>query len=366
MPTRPLVTSYREDLRLFPDYWHKVAIAVALVTAAVYPFVASPQWLTTGNDALIAIVGSVALMILTGFAGQISLGHAAFFALGAYTAGIMGTRWGIPFWMSLPLSGVVAAGTGLAIGVFALRLKGLYLAIVTIGLLVFVGHVLLAFPEFTRGSKGLDVPMDLWFSSGKSTAGTLLDFREPVQIGPLILTFERKLFFLFALIAMGATFLARNIQRSNMGRAMMAVRDHDLAASTLGVNPTRAKILAFGVSSFLAGIAGAMIAYKAERITVAPDLEALNESVLYIAMIVLGGVGTVFGAVAGALVFRFLSPLALAVGQHIPMFRDLSSNLQSTILFAVTVMAFMVFEPLGLFGVWLRIKRYFLAWPFRY
>lgn len=364
MPTRALLTRYENDLALFPDLWHRVGLVATTLTVALWPFLVSERWLTTGNTALVAIVGAVALMVLTGFAGQISLGHAAFLAVGAYTAAILGRRFGLPFWLILPAAGFLAAGVGLAVGVFALRLKGLYLAIVTIGLLVLVQHTLLSFPDWTGGLSGISVPMYAWFhdTGGPRARGW---FAETSLLGPLVFTAGRKLYFTYLLLAALVVWLARNVARTDTGRAMMAVRDHDLAASTLGVDPTRTKILAFGISSFLAGVAGAMFAFQQQYITVEPPFD-LHMSIAYIAMIVLGGMGRVFGAVAGALTYTFLTPLAEELGPHLPLLSRLSSAQQSTVLFTLVVIAFLAFEPLGVLGLWLRIKRYFMTWPFRY
>lgn len=361
MPTRALVTRYRDDLQMFPDMWHKVALALSVALVLVYPFYVGHQWMIVGNIALVAIVGSVALMILTGFAGQISLGHAAFLALGAYTAAVLGNRYQLPFWLLIPMGGAIAAGVGLAIGAFALRLKGLYLAIVTIGLLLLVQHTLLSFPKYTQGLTGISVPIYTWFGGDKKSAAAIYD---EWSLGPLTITFERKLYFIFLAIAILVTWIARNIQRSNTGRAMAAVRDHDLAASALGVNPARTKIMAFGISAFIAGMAGAMFGMQQQYITIDPF--NMNMSVEFIAMIVLGGIGTVFGAVAGAVAFVMLRPLAEDLGAKLPYIKELSSAQQSTVLFSVLVIAFLVVEPLGLYGIWLRVKRYFIAWPFRY
>lgn len=359
MPTRKLVTSYEDDQKLFPDLWHKIGLVVAIVFVVVFPFVASAKWLTVGNLALVAIVGSVGMMILTGFAGQISLGHAAFLAIGAYTCAVLGDALALPFWLCIPIAGVNAALVGLAIGPFALRLRGLYLAIVTLGLLFLVAHTLHSFPELTGGSSGIAVEM-LWGFGAESSS-----FHSTWSLGPIELTSERKLYFLFVLLASLTAFASKNIQRSDLGRAMIAVRDHDLAASVLGVNPARTKIVAFGISSFFAGIAGAMFAYQQQYITIEPPFD-LNMSVNYIAMVVIGGVGTTFGAVAGALAFTVVSPIAQVVGEWIPFVSQLSSAQQSTLLFAILVCFFLVFEPLGILGIWLKIKRYFSAWPFRY
>lgn len=363
MPTKKLVTSYRQDQRLFPDLWHKVGLVVGVVLALVFPFVVDSYWLSIGNQAMVAIVGAVGMMILTGFAGQISLGHAAFLALGAYTAGIMGFHGGMPFWLGIPAGGLVAAAVGLAVGPFALRLRGLYLAIVTLGLLFVVDHMLVSFPDWTGGISGLSVPMHTWFAESGSTG--FGSFGDPLSVGPVTLEFDQKLYFLFLLIAVGSTVASKNIQRSNTGRAMVAVRDHDLAAAVLGVNPAAAKITAFGLSSFFAGVAGAMFAYKQQFITIHPPFN-LAMSVDYIAIIVLGGIGTTFGAVAGALAFVVLTPLADLVGGYVPVLNQLSSGQQSTVLFATIVIVFLVLEPLGLYGIWLRVKRYFAAWPFTY
>jgi len=361
MPTRALVTSYEQDLALFPDRWHRIGIALFSAALLALPFLASARWLGVANLAMVAVVGSVALMILTGFAGQISMGHAAFLALGAYTTAVLGEQLALPFWLALPSGGVVAAAVGLAIGPFALRLRGLYLAIVTLGLVFLVNHLLLTFSDLTHGVSGIAVPMITGFGGDPTSSS----FLAPTQLGGVRIVGDQKLYFLFLALAIGTAWVGKNIQRSDTGRAMMAVRDQDLAASVLGVDPARTKVTAFGLSSFLAGIAGGMFALQQQYITIEPPFD-LNMSIEYIAMIVLGGMGTVFGAVAGAVALVTLSPLAEIVGRQLPLIERLSSAQQSTVLFSALVLAVLVFEPLGLLGVWLRIKRYFAAWPFRY
>jgi branched-chain amino acid transport system permease protein len=362
MPNRPLAVRYTDDFKLLAGRWERIGIIFLSIVILVYPWAVNTNWVTVANLALIAVVGSTALMILTGFTGQISLGHAAFLAIGAYTTAILGNQFGLPFWILLPLGGLAAAAAGLAIGPFALRLEGLYLAIVTIGLAFLTNHVLLSFPEVTGGSIGLAVPASLGFGS---SAGLPDFFTETQRLGSFEFNFERKLYAVFSMIAVLTVLAARNLARSNTGRAMMAVRDHDVAASVMGVNPARAKITAFGISSFFGGVAGGMFALQQQYLTVDPPFNLLL-SVQYIAMIVLGGIGTVFGAVAGALAFVFLSPLLEMFGRATPLLNQLSSSMQSTLLFAVLVIACLIFEPLGLYGLWLRVKRYFMAWPFRY
>lgn len=356
---RKLITRYEHDLALFPDRWHTVGWILGAAVAMVYPFVVSDAWLTIGNLALVAVVGAVGLMILTGMTGLISLGQAAFLALGAYTTAVLGSRLHLPVFLLVPLSGAVAATVGLAVGVFALRLEGLYLAIVTLGLIFLVNHGLLSFPEYTQGLTGIAVPVHVWFG------GDADSIHEPVTVLGLTFTFERKLYAGFLALAGLVAYLARNLQRTATGRAFMAVRDRDLAAAALGVSPARAKILAFGISSFLAGVAGSMFALQQQYITVDPPFN-LYMSVQYIAMIVIGGLGTVFGAVAGALVFTMLQPLLERAGAMLPVATALSPPQKATMMFSVLVILVLAFEPLGITGLWLRIKRYFAAWPFRY
>ena len=364
MPTRKLVTSYEEDLRLFPDVWHKVGLVCAVLVVVAYPFVMDGKWISVANGAWIAAVGAVGMMILTGFAGQISLGHAAFLAIGAYSSAVLTEQFHIPFWICMPIGGLLAAVAGLLIGPFALRLRGLYLAIVTLGLVTMVNHLLMTFDDFTHGANGIAVAAYGWFPA-ESEVSSFGSFADKSTILGFEFDLQRKLYFVFVLVAAAAAWASKNIQRSSIGRAMVAVRDHDLAAAVLGVQPARTKVIAFGVSSFFGGIAGSMFAYQQQYITVEPPFD-LSMSVMYIAMIVLGGIGTTFGAVAGAIAYTVMVPLAEVVGGALPLVDQLSSSQQSTFLFAVVVIGFLIFEPLGLLGLWLRVKRYFVAWPFRY
>jgi branched-chain amino acid transport system permease protein len=364
LPLRPLVVHYEQDLKLFPGFWQKLGLTLGLVVVLVYPFAANAHWLSIANLTLIMTVGAVGLMILTGFTGQISLGHAAFMAIGAYTAGVLGTRMGLPFWLILPIGGLLAAVVGLVVGPFALRLKGLYLVIVTLGLLFLVNHLLVSYPRVTGGVAGIGVPVHLWFTE-PGTSGALSPFARTHRIGGLAFGLQAKLYFLFVLLAAGAVWCGKNLQRSNTGRAMMAVRDHDLAAAVMGVNPARYKIIAFGVSSFLAGLAGTMFAFQQQYITVDPPFNLLL-SIEFIAIIVIGGLGGVFGAVAGTILYTAVGPLSHTVGDAVPYLSRLSTHQQSVLGLALVVTLFMAFEPLGLLGVWLRVKRYFMGWPFRY
>jgi len=366
MAIRPLVTRYEDDLAIFPDFWHKLGVGLALVALLVFPLLASSYWMAIANATFVTIVASIGMMILTGYTGQVSLGHAAFLAIGAYTAAILGYHLGLPFWLIIPTAGIIAALVGLAIGPFALRLEGLYLAIVTVGLLFLVQYLLRAMPSLTFAHKGIKVPMHIWFAAPKASAVTafakswhfpglrfVID-GQAWRLGSFTITFAQKLYALYLLLALAAMWCGKNIQRSHTGRAMMAVRDHDLAAAVMGVNLANAKIIAFGLSSFFAGVAGAMYGFQQQHITIDPPFN-LEMSVQYIAIIVIGGIGTLFGAVAGAIVYTVLYPVTESIGKLIPYLNTLSSHQQSIVLFSLVVCGFR-----------LRVKRYFMAWPFRY
>ncbi len=364
MPIRPLVTRYEDDLALFPTRWNKIALTLAVIVLLVTPLVANRYWMDVVNLTAVYVVGAVALVILTGFTGQISLGHAGFLAVGAYSAAVLGNHLGVPFWLVVPAAGLAAAGVGLLAGPFALRLRGLYLAIITVGLVFVVNHVLRSLPGLTGGVQGTSVPM-LWWFDKEGAADFLGGYRAATSMGPLTLDTDVKIYLLFVLLAAFAIWCGVNIRRSNSGRAMMAVRDHDLAAAVLGVSPAKYKIVAFGISSFLAGVAGAMYAFKAAYITISPPFD-MNMSVEFIAIIVIGGATTVFGAVVGALFFGLVRPLAESLANRIDLLEALTASQQSLLILATLVIGFMLVEPTGLRGLWVKLKRYFTTWPFRY
>ena len=358
MPTKPLSVRYEDDLRLLSSRWRQAGVILLVLVALVFPLRASSLWLTLGSEILVLTVGAVGLMILTGFTGQISIGHAAFIGIGGYTAAILGGTYGVPFWLILPVAGVLSAAVGLAIGPFALRLKGLYLAIVTLGLVFLVAHVLRSFPEVTGGLAGISVPMLWWFD------GPTVSTSQVEVLGTPLSSMIQK-YYIFLILTVIAVLFATNLRRSHTGRSMAAVRDRDVAAAVLGVDVARTKYIAFGVSSFLAGVAGAMFGWEAQFLTIDATVNLLI-SVEYIAIIVIGGLGTVVGAVFGAVVFVAFGQFADAFLGELPIISELSGAQRKAAFQAILVTSFLMAEPLGLFGIWLRVKSYFMAWPFRY
>lgn len=360
MPTRRLSIRYEDELRLWPSRWHHAGAGLLCAVALAYPLLLGGRWLTLANLTLVAVVGSVGLMILTGFAGQISLGHAAFLAAGAYTAAISSFTFGAPFWLGMVAGTLVAAVLGLVVGPFAFRLRGLYLAIVTLGLVFVVQHVLLTYSSVTGGATGIRAPMHWWFAE----PGARSTFGIRVELGPVELGGSQQLYYLYLAIAALVTWFAANLRRSRTGRAMAAVRDRDIAAAVVGVPLRRIKLVAFGLSSGFAGLAGAMLAFQQQLITVDPPFNLLL-SIQYVAMIVLGGLGTVAGAVLGALAYTMLGPVAEALAQGVPVMQRLTSPQQQVFLLSVLVIGFLAVEPLGLYGLWLRLRRYLSLWPFK-
>jgi branched-chain amino acid transport system permease protein len=355
-----MVRRYGDDLRLFRTRSMKIAYVTLAVVVALLPFRMSDFQASVMVYAGVAAIGAIGLNLLTGFTGQVSLGHAAFLGAGAYTAAYVGGELDLPFLVWLPVAGLVSAAVGAAIGPFALRLRGNYLAIVTLGL-VFVGQYV--FENWTSVTGG---------SNGRSVTA-------PVAIGPLdfadLSIFGRQLtrdggyFYLVWILVAVVALLAKNLVRSRPGRAMQAVRDRDQAAEAIGVHLARYKVLAFVISSALAGMAGAL--YGSYQRFVNPAEFSLFVSIAYIAMIVVGGAGTIFGSVLGA-VFITTVPRVIEELSAIPAVERLLETLGITVfslnqaVFGLLIVLFLILEPRGLAAIWLRIRLYFRAWPFSY
>lgn len=326
--------------------WSFVALLFAL--ALVAPFVIGNYQVTLLVSTLIAIVGAVGLNMLTGTTGLISLGQAGFLAVGAYTNAILMMDFGWPVWLSLPAAGVVAALISILVGVPSLRLKGLYLAITTLAFAFIINHVILYAEWLTHGPNGI-------FVSGAKMFGF------DIQKG-------KPLYYTTLAVAAIVVFAALNIQRSRIGRAWMAIRDHDIAARVMGVDLVRYKLYAFMVSSFIVGIAGALISLQIRFVNI--DVFALILSIEALAIIILGGLGSIAGAILGAI---FLSLLPEAIRLFFETFSDTNSSFYTTyvyeirgITYGVVIIAFLRLKPEGLIGLWRDIRKYWSNWPLAY
>jgi branched-chain amino acid transport system permease protein len=359
MSTMP--RTYAGDGALVGTTWRRVWLGVLVAVALAFPFLSGRFWLTVVNFAVIAAIGALGLNVLAGYTGQVSLGHAFFLGAGAYTAAYLGGDLHWPFVVWVPAAGVVAALFGALVGPTALRLKGLYLAIVTLGL-VFVGnHIFNNLPRLTGGPVGRRIP-------APALGG--LDFAAGAQVGPVTLSRDQLYYFLVvALLAIAVLFVA-NVIRTRPGRAFRAVRDRELAAEIVGVGLARTKVSAFILSAFLAGVTGALLASYLSFVI--PDYWDLLLSIEYVAMIIIGGVGTILGSLLGAAFIVALPRVIESVSDQIPFLEHgagsggISVHDFNTILFGVLIIVFLVFEPDGLAGIYRRAQTYFKAWPFTF
>ncbi|MBL7213899.1 MAG: branched-chain amino acid ABC transporter permease [Desulfobacteraceae bacterium] len=338
--------TYIRDEAIFQSVFVKVWLALFLVFLLIFPFLVNEYVLYIANLIGIAIIGAHGLNLLTGFTGQISLGHAAFMGVGAYTSAILITRVGIPFWWTVPMAGIMSAFAGVIIGIPSLRIKGLYLAIATIAAQFIFEYVFMTWESMTHGIRGINVP-------------------DPELFGFQFDT-EQKFYFITLFFVIIGTLYARNLIRSRVGRAFIAIRDRDLAAELMGINLFRYKLTSFAVSSFYAGVAGSLWVSFMNIVT--PEHFPLTLSIEYLAMIIVGGLGSVIGSIYGAM-FMVLVPELLKFGtefiKNIPAFQHIFAPLRE-VVFGALIVFFLIFEPRGLAEMWRRIKNFFLLWPFSY
>lgn len=318
-----------------------LAVLAFAVVAIVLPFGLNAFWLSTAVFVLIAAIGATGLGVLTGYTGQISLGHAFFLAVGAYTAAVLGGNDHLTAAIWLPAAGIVAGLCGAIVGPTALRLRGLYLAIVTIGLVYIGQHIWFNVPAISGGPGGRSFP-PVQFGSFNFSVG------QQLTLGGLVID-HNGLYYYLSLILLGlAMAFVWNLTRTRPGRAMQAVRERELPASIMGVNLARTKVSAFVISSFMAGVSGALYASFLSFVT--PDQWSLLLSINYVAAIIVGGIGTVWGPLLGSIVIFALPSI---FQQFIPQSSSggLSVDDLSAIAYGLLIIVFFVLEPRGLVGL---------------
>jgi branched-chain amino acid transport system permease protein len=339
--------TYIKDEEIFQSLFVKLWMCLFLLFLAAFPFLANPYLLYVANMIGFAVIAAVGLNLLTGFTGQISLGHAAFAGVGGYTSAILITRLGFSFWIALPCAGMMAAIAGLIIGIPSLRVKGLYLCIATLAAQFIFDFFFIHWEGLTHGIRGINVP--------------------PPSLGSFLINTEKRFYFLTLIMVVLAVGYARNLVRSRVGRAFVAIRDRDLAAEIIGINLFRYKLIAFAISSFYAGIAGALWVGFIRIVT--PEHFPFYLSIQYLAMVIVGGLGSVLGSIFGA-VFMTLVPELLNVLSGI--LKDIFTGTTQLfiplkeVVFGSLIVLFLIFEPRGLAEIWRRIKAFFLLWPFSY
>ncbi len=365
MRGRPqLYTAYEHDMALLNTGAKRLWVGVLVAAALLVPFRVEDDLLQILAVGFVAAIGAIGLNLVSGYAGQVSLGHAFFLGIGAYTAAAVsgdsddGRLIGfgvtfLPVW--LLAGGLVAAVAGVIVAPLAVRLRGLYLAIVTLGLVFLGAHI---FKEWSELTGGVGV--------GRSAAvPEMFSFRFDQDSS--YLSRDQQLYLLMLVLLAVFAVLARNLARSRIGRAFAAIRDRDVAAEIIGVSLVRYKVLAFGVSSFYAGCAGALLYTISGHFD--PGTFGLVLSIQYIAMILIGGVATISGSIMGGLFITLLPRITSEAPALLPFISAEPTSSPNVfqlelVLYGSLIILFLVFEPRGLYGIWVRIRNYWKLWPF--
>ena len=339
--------SYRSDERIFDTTTPIIAVVVLLLVLGVVPTFAPTYVLDVLNRIGIAIIGALGLNILIGYTGQISIGHAAFLAVGAYATAILEAKAGLPFYLAIPAAAVLTSLFGLLFGVPSLRLKGLYLAIATLAAHFITTYVIIHWEGMTNGVLGFNVP--------------------PATVVGLPLDSDARIFYLIFALVVPAILFTKNLFRTRVGRAFIAIRDRDVAASVIGVSLFKYKLLAFVISSFYAGVAGGLMAHHSRILF--PDAFTLLVAIDYLAMVIIGGQGSILGSIFGAVFMTFLpEALKLTATSLTGTFPQAFGFIASTrdVVFGLAVIFFLMYEPQGLARIWVRFRSYWTLWPYAY
>ncbi|NRF71345.1 branched-chain amino acid ABC transporter permease [Aquincola sp. S2] len=333
-------TDYNLDINLAKHSGHVFWYSVLMLVLVAAPWLFAEYWLAQLTFVLIYSIVGLGMMLLAGFTGLFSIGHAAFLGVGAYTQAVF-VNMGVPFPIALALAGAVSAAVGVVVGLPALRVKGIYLGIATLAFGFIVEEVLVRWESVTGGNAGIHVkPPDIFGLKVDSGIGFYL---------------------LCLLVTVGATFAILNLLRSPTGRAFVAIRDSEISAQSMGIHLARYKTLSFALSAALAGVGGALYAHKLSFIS--PDQFNIIQSVDLLLMVVIGGLGSVHGAFLGA-IFLITMPQVISLGKDwLPDAIGQAPGLQSVVYGAVLI-AFVLFEPLGLYGRWLKVRTYLQLFPF--
>src|SRR5512134_329234 len=340
-------TSYEKDVEIFQTPFIKVCMGFLMLALMSAPYLLKGEYLWIALQILIAVIGAVGLNILTGFTGQISLGQGAFFGVGAYTSAYITAKMGLSFWVGIPAAGLVTAMAGMVFGVPSLRLKGLYLAIATLASQFILEWIFVRWESVTGGSYGIVVP-------------------RPV-LGGFVFESDRSYYYVVLLFTVFMVLFATNLIRTRTGRAFMAVRDHYISAEIMGISLFKYRLLSFGISSFYAGVAGALYGHSLKFVS--SEQFGIWVSVVYLAMVIIGGLGSIIGSIFGAvfmiLLPKILSVVTTAVSADIPSITRLVTAFEQGI-FGLIIVLFLIFEPDGLAHRWKLIKAYWKLYPFSY
>ena len=330
-------TSYRQSLTLFPHGFMKHAALLAFLV--LLPMVVGEFYIGELAGVFIYAIAGVGVMVMLGYTGLISLGHAAFLGIGAYTSSILLSQ-GVPFALSLPAAGLLTALAGVAIALPTLHMSGLYFAIATLAFGSILVNVFSKWERVTGGFDGFPVP--------------------PTSVFGLNLGTSTGIYYVALCILVLCIWIAANILRSPTGRALVAIRDSEISAQSIGINLAVYKTISFSVSAAMTGLAGALFAHYVRYL--APDSFDILLSIQLVMMVIVGGLGSIQGAVFGALFVRLLPQGIALVRDDLPFRIGHLPGLEPA-LFGLILVLIILFEPTGINGRWLRIKTWFANFP---
>lgn len=333
-------TNYNQDIRLVKHsgyaFWYTLLAIIVLAAPAAL----DTYWVNELTRVLIYALAGLGLMVVTGFTGQVSLGHAAFMAVGAYAHSYFIAN-GVPFMVSLPLAALISGGVGLMVAVPASRMTGLYLTIASLAFAIVVEDVIIHWESVTGGNRGMVV-------------------EAPALFGYEIYEAWEFYYIVLALLAV-SILVVLNILRTPFGRAMLAVRDSEISAESLGIRIAKIKILAFFVSAIITGLAGGLFAHFLQFL--APEVFGIVLSIQLLLMIVVGGLGTVHGAIYGAILIGFLEASLSIIKDWLPAAIGTQPGLEPG-LFGLILVLFIIFEPEGVYGRWVKLRTLLENFPF--
>jgi branched-chain amino acid transport system permease protein len=357
-------TDYDDDIRLFPHSGYVISYGMLFALLVIAPFVLSSYLVSQLVFVCIYATVGVALLILTGFTGQASLGHAAFLAIGAYTTAYL-QQFNVPFPVYFLAAGLLTGVIGAIVGFPALRLQGIYLVIATISFAFIVEEILARWESVTHGNEGMRI--------------------KTIQLLGTQISRDSPAFYFLCLAVLVLTIIgALNLLRSPTGRAFVAIRDSETAARSMGINVALYKVKSFAISATITGFAGCLFAHKLSFIS--PEMFTLQLSIEFIIVILIGGTFSLHGAVLGAIFLVMIDPFLTYLKDDMPGIiagiaatfgasKATASNIQSNVaafasanglkgaIYGVIIMVFVLFEPLGLYGRWLKIKLFFQLFP---
>jgi branched-chain amino acid transport system permease protein len=340
--------SYARDMAIVRTKTHWMLLVAFLIILFTAPLYLSNYWLSVLDKIGITLIAAIGLNILIGYCGQLSIGHMGFMAVGAYTSAILTTRFELPFPVSFICAGIMAGVVGIIFGLPSIRVKGFYLAITTIAAQFIVMWIISQW-NWTGGQLGMAVPF--------------------ASVGNFVFRSGQSQFYLIIGITVACVFLAKNLVRTKVGRAFIAVRDNDLAAEVMGVNLTYYKLLAFFIGCFFAGIAGSLFAHW--NVSLTPEAFSFKDSILYVGMIIIGGLGTSIGPIFGVVFIRLLQEVLII--NVVPFLSETLTSFPSgfasgvmPMTLGLVIVLFLILEPRGLAHRWNLFKASYRLWPFSY